>query len=113
MDIEAEEKKINSFLQKDVVFFINSEKPIKSGKLLIFKFKDFYFNFILKVDNTTKIFEIPYPFRIEEGHNCLLFSYTMEDFSQKNMELLIKAKLLTPKKRNKLYNSIVVLSAFN
>ena len=41
MDIEAEEKKINSFLQKDVVFFINSEKPIKSGKLLIFKFKDF------------------------------------------------------------------------
>ena len=52
-------------------------------------------------------------FRIEEGDNCLLFSYTMEDFSQKNMELLIKAKLLTPKKRNKLYNSIVVLSALN
>lgn len=111
--MELIENKINSFLQKEVVFFINSEKPIKSGKLLIFKFKDFYFNFILKVDNTTKTFEIPYPFSITEGNNCLLFSYTVEDFSQKNIELLIKAKLLKPKKRNKLYNSTVVLSALN
>ena len=45
---EESEKLINNFLQKDVVFFINKEKPIKTGKLLIFKFKDFYFNFILK-----------------------------------------------------------------
>lgn len=111
--IEQTEKIINTFLQKDVVFFINSEKPIKSGKLLIFKFKDFYFNFILKIDGTTKTFEIPYPFAIEQGDNCLKFSYTIEDFSQKNMELLVKAKLLKPKKRNKLYNSTVVLSALN
>ena len=86
---------------------------MKTGKLLIFKFKDFYFNFIIKSDNVTKTFEIPYPFKVEEGHKCLKFSYTMEDFSQKNMDLLIKAKLLKPKKRNKLYNSVVVLSALN
>ena len=42
---EESEKLINNFLQKDVVFFINKEKPIKTGKLLIFKFKDFYFNY--------------------------------------------------------------------
>jgi hypothetical protein len=111
--MEVIENKINTFLQKEVVFFINKDKPIKSGKLLIFKFKDFYFNFILKIDNTTKTFEIPYPFLVTEGDNCLMFSYTIEDFSQKNIELLIKAKLLKPKKRNKLYNSTVVLSALN
>lgn len=111
--MELIEKKINSFLQKDVVFFINSDRPLKSGKLLIFKFKDFYFNFILKTDDTTKTFELPYPFLIEEGTDCLKFSYTMDDFSQKNIELLIKAKLLKPKKRNKLYNSTVVLSALS
>jgi len=54
--MEVIENKINTFLQKEVVFFINKDKPIKSGKLLIFKFKDFYFNFILKIDNTTKTF---------------------------------------------------------
>jgi len=107
------EKMINNFLQRNIVFYINSEKPMKSGKLLIFKFKDFYFNFIIKSDNVTKTFEIPYPFKIEEGPSCLKFSYTIEDFSQKNIDLLIKAKLLKPKKRNKLYNSTVVLSALN
>lgn len=111
--IESAEKTINTFLQKNVVFFIDSEKPIKSGKLLVFKFKDFYFNFILKTEAGTKVFELPYPFSIVKGENCLTFSYTLEDFSQKNIDLLFKAKLLKPKKRNKLYNSTVVLSALN
>jgi hypothetical protein len=111
--INKTEKIISTFLQRNIVFFINSEKPIKSGKLLIFKFKDFYFNFTIKTDNIVKTFEIPYPFKVEQGPNWVSFSYTMDDFSQKNLELLIKAKLLKPKKRNKLYNSTVVLSALN
>jgi hypothetical protein len=111
--IENLEKHINNFLQKEVVFFINSEKPIRSGKFLIFRFKDFYLNFILKNNSVSKTFEIPYPFKVEHGHNCLKFSYTLEDFSQKNLNLLVKAKLMTPKKRNKLYNCTVVLSSYN
>jgi hypothetical protein len=111
--IEKTERMIFDFLQRNVTFYINSEKPMKSGKLLIFRFKDFYFNFILKTDNTTKTFELPYPFKVITGENCLYFSYTLEDFSQKNMDLLIKAKLLKPKKKNKLYNTTVVLSALN
>jgi hypothetical protein len=110
--IEQTEKIINRFLQKNVVFFINSDKPIKSGKLLIFKFKDFYLNFVLKIDNTTKTFEIPYPFKVDDNESSVKFSYTIEDFSQKNIDLYLKAKILKPKKRNKLYNSTVVLSAF-
>lgn len=111
--IEITEKIINSFLQKNIVFFINSDKPMKSGKLLLFKFKDFYFNFTIKTDNMTRTFELPYPFAVRQGTNYLEFSYTVDDFSQKNLELLVKAKLLKPKKRNKLYNSTVVLSALN
>lgn len=110
---EQTETAINRFLQKDVAFFINSEKPLKTGKLLIFKFKDFYFNFILKVGNSNKIFEIPYPFNIKEGDNCLYFSYTLDAFSQKNLDLYYKSLILKPKKKNKLYNSVVVLSALN
>ena len=111
--IESTEKIINKFLQKNVVFFINGEKPLKTGKLLIFKFKDFYFNFTIKTDNVVRTFELPYPFAVKEGSDFVSFSYTIEEFSQKNLELLVKAKLLKPKKRNKLYNSMVVLSALN
>lgn len=110
---DATERQINSFLQKDVVFYINRDKPLKSGKLLIFKFKDFYFNFVLKIGTTNKIFEIPYPFKIIAHENSLEFSYTLEDFSQKNLDLYYKSLLLKPKKKNKLYNSTVVLSALN
>ena len=108
---EKSELLINNFLQKDIVFFINSDKPIRSGKLLIFKFKDFYYTFLLRKDNVTKVFEIPYPFDVQDCGDHLKFSYTIEDFSQKNFDLLCKAKLLKPKKKNKLYNSTVVLSA--
>lgn len=111
--IDEAEKTINNFLQKEVVFFINSEKPLKQGKLLVFRFKDFYFNFVLKTQTGQKIFEIPYPFKIEECNNHLKFYYTLDNFAQKNLDLFLKAKLLTPKKKNKLYNSVVVLSAIN
>jgi hypothetical protein len=111
--IKQTEQIISSFLQKDVVFFINCDKPIKSGKLLIFKLKDFYFNFVIKKDNTLKTFELPYPFAVTDCGDHIKFSYTVDDFSQKNLDLLYKAKILTPRKRNKLYNSTVVLSAIS
>ena len=102
---------INEFLQKKVVFFIDQDKPLKTGKLLIFKFKDFYFNFIIKTQTGQKTFEIPYPFKVESCGDHIIFSYVLEDFAQKNVDLYLKAKILTPRKRNKLYNSVVVLSA--
>ena len=91
---EESEKLINNFLQKDVVFFINKEKPIKTGKLLIFKFKDFYFNFILKNNNVNKIFEIPYPFNITKGVNSLIFSWIdrLESFAITNALYLLSIK---------------------
>lgn len=102
---------INTYLQKKVVFFINSDKPLKSGKLLIFKFKDFYFNFIIKTNVGQKVFELPYPFTIQDCGDHIKFSYMLDDFAQNNTDVLLKTKILAPKKKNKLYNSVVVLSA--
>jgi len=111
--IAQTENIINTYLQKEVSFFINPDKPIKVGRLLVFRFKDFYFNFVIKTPSGNKIFEIPYPFNVETFNDHIKFSYTLEDFSQKNVDLFLKAKVLLPKKRNKLYNSVVVLSALN
>ena len=105
------EYKINKFLQRNVCIFVEGSKPIKDGKLLLFKFKEFYFNFTLKADNGSKIVELPYPFKIEEGKNHLKFSYMIDDFASKSEGLEIKLKFFKPEKKNKLYNSVVVLSA--
>lgn len=107
--IDKIEQSVNEFLQKDIIILIDG-KPVKSGKLLLFKFKDFYLKFTIKSEST-KTFEIPYPFSVDVHASHLVFSYTIDAFSQKNLELLVKAKLMPPIKKNKLYNSMVVLSA--
>jgi hypothetical protein len=105
------ENKINSFLQKKVSLFIEGSKPMKEGKFLIFKFKEFYLNFTIKHNTASKTIELPYPFKITEGDNCLKFSYNIEEFAAENEDLQFKLLLCKPEKKNKLYNSVVVLSA--
>jgi hypothetical protein len=105
------EEKVKPFLQKDIIIFTENGKPIKDGKLLLFKFKEFYLNFSIKKGNTIKIVELPYPFLIQEEDKCLRFSYNINDFSSKNEDLQFKLLLFKPEKPNKLYNSTVVLSS--
>lgn len=105
------EKELDGFFLRHVTFSIENQKPIKSGKLVLYKFKDFYFKFTLKDNNTTKTLELPYPFSFEKGPGFLKFNYTIDSFSQQNVELLVKAKLLIPEKKTKIYNTTVTLSA--
>ena len=112
IDIDIE-RKINKFLQKKVCIFVEGSKPIKDGNLLLFKFKEFYFNFTIKTDSGSKVVGLPYPFKIEEYNNHLRFSYMTDDFASKNENLEVKLKFFKPEKMNKLYNSVVILSAIN
>lgn len=107
------ENKINNFLQKKVCIFVEGSKPLREGKFLIFRFKEFYFNFTIKSNNVSKILELPYPFKITEGQDFLKFSYKVEDFASKNEDLSFKLLLYKPEKKNKIYNSVIVLSALN
>lgn len=107
------EKIINTFLQKEVVFFSPGDKPLKVGQLIVFRVKDFYYNFFIKAGESTKIFEIPYPFTQTLSGDHIIFSYKIDDFAQSNFELSFRSKLLTPKKICKLYNNVVILSALN
>lgn len=101
------EDKITPFLQKDISLFIENGKSIKEGKLLIFKFKEFYLNFSIKIGNSIKVIELPYPFKIETGHDYLKLSYNIEDFACKNEELELKLLLFKPEKNNKDRKSVV------
>lgn len=110
--IQSIEKHLDKFFLRQVVFCIEGQKPLKAGKLILYKFKDFYFKITLKDGNTTKTLELPYPFAWEViDQNCLKFHYTLNAFSQNNTDLLIKSKLLIPEKKTKIYNSTITLSA--
>ena len=47
-NIDSVEDSISKFLLRDVVFYIKEGKTLKKGKLILFRFKEFHFNFTLK-----------------------------------------------------------------
>ena len=51
MKFEDIEKNLTSLLLRDIVIYIKPEKPIKRGKLKLFKVKDFYFSLFLENEN--------------------------------------------------------------
>ena len=110
--IETIEKEINNFLLRDIVFFIENGKTVKRGKLILFRFKEFHFNFTLKNEKDEhKIYEIPYPYNYEPGQNHLKFSYDLDDFTLKDSSLYFTAKAMNISTASKLHGAKLVLSA--
>lgn len=114
MNFEKIEDGLNSLLQRDLVIFNNPNKPLKKGKFLLYKIKEFYYVLTLQNEKgDLKEYEIPLPFSTSEGKNCLNFDYTLDSFAKNNTFVFYKAKVLNFKKKSKLYNTVVVLSAFS
>jgi hypothetical protein len=110
--IEEIEKEINNYLLRDIVFITENKKVIKRGKLLLYRFKEFYLTFnIINEAGENKIFEIPYPFRYSVKNNNIELSYKLDDFSRSNVDLLFKVQILNKTNANKYYNNKLVLSA--
>lgn len=110
--IEEIENELNDFLLRNVVFYLEGGKVLKRGKLILFKFKEFYFNFTLENDKGEyKVYEIPYPFKTKSGKRYLNFSYSLNDFTLPESTLFYKAKTMNKTSANKLYDSTLVLSA--
>lgn len=110
--IEKIEKEINNFLLRDIVFFIDNGKTLKRGKLILFRFKEFHFNFTLKTEKDEhKIYEVPYPYNYEVGQDYLKFSYNLDDFTLKDSNLYYIAKTMNKSSASKLYEAKLVLSA--
>jgi len=112
MKFEKLENDLTNLLLRDIVVYINPEKALKKGKLKLFSVKEFYFVLTLLNDkNELKEYEIPMPFKWELKHDHLVFDYTLESFAKNNEFVLFKGKVLNFKKKSKLYNNMVVLSA--
>ena len=111
--VEKIEKGLHDFLLRDIVFILkNGKKPVKRGKLILFKFKEFHYVFTLKNEKGEhKIYEIPYPYDTESKRDHLRFSYNLEKFTLPESELYYRTKLLDKSNCDKLYDQTLVLSA--
>lgn len=114
MNFENIESSLNELLQRDLVIYNNPNKPLKKGKLLLYTVKEFYYVLTLQNEKgLVKEYELPLPFNTRLNENSLDFDYTLESFSRNNTFVFYKSKVLNFKKKSKLYNTVVVLSALS
>jgi len=104
MYVEKLEKSINTFLQQKISFSVNN-KSIKTGKLILFCIKDFYLIFTIMVNQTKKVFEVPYPYNFFIGSKKIVFDYSVDSLCNEDRKILEYAKFLIPKKPGKYFNT--------
>lgn len=109
MIVEKIEKAVNEFLQQKIIFSVGG-KTIKSGKLVLFCIKDFYLVFTLHIQQSKKIFEIPYPYAFTAHNKKIVLDYTLDSFCHNVTDIKNYAKLLIPKKTNKFHNCYAEIS---
>ena len=106
------EDSLNNLLQRNIVIFNNPDKPLKKGKFLLYTVKEFYYVLTLQNEKgTLKEYELPVPFKVIEEKDHINFNYTLDAFAKNNEFVSFKSKVLNFKKKSKLYNNVVVLSA--
>ena len=112
MKFETIERDLQNLLLRDIIIYNNPNKPLKKGKLKLFKVKEFYYVLTLENDKKElKEYELPFPFKTDFYENALNFDYRLNNFHKNNDFVEFKCKVLNFKKKSKLYNTVVVLSA--
>jgi len=110
MIVESIEKAVNAFLQRKINFVVNN-KIVKSGKLLLFCIKDFHLVFTIQIQNTRKVFEVPYPFNFNVADGRIILNYNVKNIHHNDLDIENNIKLLSPKKPTKYFNSVAEIIA--
>jgi|TARA_B110000211_G_scaffold49867_1_gene54489 hypothetical protein len=98
---------VKPFLLSNIV--IRTDKKIlKKGKFKIFQIKQHYIRFMIEVDGSLKMYEMPYPFTVKRVNNITVFNYKLSAFL-KDSELILQSKFLDISQTSKLYNNLVYI----
>ena len=90
------------------VAICTDKKIIRKGKLRIFQMRQHYARLTLEDDVRTRIYEIPYPFKIDTDGNKTTLCYKVAQFLNFD-DLDLQVKLLDSTKKSKLYNENVYI----
>ena len=73
-----------NILQRDVRFVLNDKKVLRRGRLILYNVKDYFITFTIdSTKNVRKVYEVYYPFSIDNNHekSRLEFGYRVEDIT--------------------------------
>lgn len=97
------EKNLKNFLQKNVKFVLD-DKPLKSGKFIIFSQNNYHIHFLLKNKNKNVNYKIPIPFDLEVKSDRIIFNYKISNFTKNNKKIEQLLSKISRKQYSKLYN---------
>lgn len=106
------EQAVSKLLQTNVVFSLDT-KTLKKGKLILFCIKDFFciFTLISEEKNKKIVYEIPYPFSLNENSKKIIFDYTLSTFCRNNENLSFLVKKINHGKPSKFFNKKITISS--
>ena len=107
MDNQVDEL-LKYFLQKHVKLFLNN-KLYKSGKVILFKHKNYFIELIIQTENKDKKVEIPIPFLIEnhKEDNLVFFDYRLKTVAKLGSNIYNKLLFLSKKCKSRYFDSIL------
>lgn len=111
MNIDYITALLQPLLLRNVTLKCNN-KVLKSGKLKLFNFKQFFIK--LHLENAKKevrVFEIPYPFKINSNDGNVTLNYHLSSIYGASDHTFMKIKMLKADTTSKLYNNIVTISS--
>lgn len=109
MNIEYITSLLQPLLLRHITIKCNN-KILKSGKLKLFNFKQFFIK--LHIENAKKevrVFEVPYPFKVKSVDNILTLNYQLSALYGASTYTHMKIKMLKSDTTSKLYNNVVTI----
>lgn len=98
------EDELKDIILKNIDFQVDG-KSVKKGKVKVFNMKQFFIRFKLEVDQLTKEYDLPYPFKVVKLDNGYLFDYSLSAFCPRTEETYWKMLLMNKTEASKLHNN--------
>jgi hypothetical protein len=102
------ENQLKDLILKNVEFRLD-EKVIKRGKIKVFNTKQFFIKFKIEVENDTKDYELPYPYKVLKTDNGYMFDYCLSAFCPRTEEVYWKMKTLNKTESSKIHENYLYI----
>ena len=110
MNIDYITTLLQPLLLRNITIKCNN-KTLKSGKLKLFNFKQFFVKLHLEnVKKEVRVFEIPYPYTIKSDNNILTLNYHISSLYGASNYTFMKIKMLKSDTTSKMYNNVVTIT---
>jgi hypothetical protein len=108
--MEELEHRLKNIILKSVDFVIDG-KVVRSGIVNIFNTKQFFIKFKLENNSNVKEYELPYPYRVIESNEGIMFDYCLSAFCPPGDLAYYKLVLCDKTKASKLHNKYLWITS--